>query len=627
MSDENKPEISENFTLDIEATIEDLLNPEKEIEIDPLTNEVKAKADPVPPQKTDETEKPEKKQEPDDTIKVKPGSISGTQSEPDEDTAEENGKVSVHVSTDEDDLIGIKSAEKAEETPAASKDESAEAPQSPWEENAGEIVNKLLTSMMSLEWEIDDQTLHAAISRAEALKHDSSIHEIPGAERLVSLVAEMLAIMRHTPDLIPEAPSAVKRAVYAIKEAYADSGNTDSISQSAKELRNLLEREGEDSHDTAEANLHEVKAETEEPEFQLSDMDAADHGGSDAGADSSPAQPAGGEAETVKKAEDQIFELEMEPQEEKTEEEQPAEPAGEIAEESGTAKPEPAEAAPFVPVAPRDAAAAHEDMEAAETDRGQLHTPAVEEVLRAHIAELHKLTNKIKPVEQLLSRTSGMEKLYVFQRGIRQKLEKQKAILENILAGKIPAQEDFDGSAPLQQPGKPHSPPKQKPEPCPWADLKAVKVGQEKIALPADEIAYAGTIAGRFSKKLKTSNKFALSWLKSWPWSKIKSSLSGPLAELDEKDLKAMELPIINSKIEGETGGTYPFREIRKPVIVIINGKNDAKAVLVAESMPQDLDVTGENQWISSKANAAFEAGKVVINGEKIRVVTLSGAA
>jgi len=43
MSQQNKAEVTGNFTEDIEATIDDLFAPVKEIEIDPLTNEIREK--------------------------------------------------------------------------------------------------------------------------------------------------------------------------------------------------------------------------------------------------------------------------------------------------------------------------------------------------------------------------------------------------------------------------------------------------------------------------------------------------------------------------------------------------------------------------------------------------------
>ncbi len=162
-------------------------------------------------------------------------------------------------------------------------------------------------------------------------------------------------------------------------------------------------------------------------------------------------------------------------------------------------------------------------------------------------------------------------------------------------------------------------------EPCPWTALKTVKVGNEKIAFPAEDIAFAGTIAGRFRKKLNTSDKFAMSWLKPWPWVKIKPSLSGPLSEREEKDLKEMKLEIINSKLEQETGKSCPVRDVKNPIIIILHGRNNTNGVFVAESMPEDLVLTDENQWTSSPANSTLEAGKIETNGEKIRIISLSG--
>jgi hypothetical protein len=57
------------------------------------------------------------------------------------------------------------------------------------------------------------------------------------------------------------------------------------------------------------------------------------------------------------------------------------------------------------------------------------------DAVKSHIKVLDDCINYILPVEKLLAKTQGMEKLHHFQQNIKNRLEEQKKILENVLSG------------------------------------------------------------------------------------------------------------------------------------------------------------------------------------------------
>jgi hypothetical protein len=66
--------------------------------------------------------------------------------------------------------------------------------------------------------------------------------------------------------------------------------------------------------------------------------------------------------------------------------------------------------------------------------------PVLVDAVKSHIKVLDDCISYILPVEKLLARTPGMEKLHHFQQNIKNRLEEQKKILEKALTG------DYDPS-------------------------------------------------------------------------------------------------------------------------------------------------------------------------------------
>jgi len=84
------------------------------------------------------------------------------------------------------------------------------------------------------------------------------------------------------------------------------------------------------------------------------------------------------------------------------------------------------------------------DLPQEETDQGPSSAPIEPELpehsvlvdaVKSHIKILDDCIGYILPVEKLLARTPGMEKLLHFQENIKGRLEKQKKILEKALTG------------------------------------------------------------------------------------------------------------------------------------------------------------------------------------------------
>jgi len=92
---------------------------------------------------------------------------------------------------------------------------------------------------------------------------------------------------------------------------------------------------------------------------------------------------------------------------------------------------------------------------------------------------------------------------------------------------------------------------------CPWTRLLGVNWDNRFSAIPLDiEIVYNGPIPRKAKNQVKTSNNIELSKFKTWPWTKIKNLFSGSLAQKSEEELKSLKIPIIDNPAASQLFGS-----------------------------------------------------------------------
>ncbi len=255
-------------------------------------------------------------------------------------------------------------------------------------------------------------------------------------------------------------------------------------------------------------------------------------------------------------------------------------------------------------------------------EKESLHGPApvfpAEEglrVLEAHLIELNRCVNRIEPLEKLLSKTHGMEKLYRFQHDIRRTLEDQILELSNCF---------FKGRE-LELP-KPSRSEKDSQDyinsisdktgaSCPWKELLTVNIEGMEIGFPNDQLVYASAPPWLSKSAIRKGESLTLARLKAWPWSKLKGLFKGALAGMDDSVLSAMSFPVIRRLGDQELKVPSSFT-----VIILYDGENGA-ALLTGEpplpiKIPEDAEYTPE-------MGGGFE-GQVNTNGNIIKVATAS---
>ncbi len=236
------------------------------------------------------------------------------------------------------------------------------------------------------------------------------------------------------------------------------------------------------------------------------------------------------------------------------------------------------------------------------------------ELLRQHLAELKKCVNRIEPLENLLSKTPGMEKLYRFQHDIRLSLEGQISELSRFFfkdeeldlpEASLSERDTEDYTKDLSADQKP----------CPWKEVLTVNIDGLEIGFPADQLVYASGPPWYAKSAIKKAEALALSKLKPWPWSKLKGLFQGRLKEMDDSTLSSMSFPVIR-----QLGG----QELPVPasfnVIMLFDGSSGA--VLLAEEKPLKIEVPGDAECTKEQADGF--AGEINTHGNRIRVATAS---
>ena len=247
------------------------------------------------------------------------------------------------------------------------------------------------------------------------------------------------------------------------------------------------------------------------------------------------------------------------------------------------------------------------DMEPADTfasDEGR-------RLIKAHLAELQRCINRIEPLEKLLSKTPGMEKLYTFQHGIRQRLEGQVRELSGFFF------KDMELDLPRPAPAKKDSEDYAKAmnlSGCPWQELLTINIDDMEIGFPADQVVYMSGPPWHSKSAIKKGGAIPLRKLKPWPWSKLNTLFRGRLANLDDSVLSSMQFPVIQELGDRELAVPSSFL-----VILLFDGRKGA--AILAEEKPIRIEIPADAQW-TEEQTAGFEA-EVNTHGNKIKVVTI----
>ena len=503
----------EDFIFDIDDTIDNLFQPSRKIEIDPLTQEIKTISDDT--DESDATLSSDLEKKPEEVKK--------------EDSQEE---------------IGM-------EPPEYFKEEFKEEP-SPVREHIDRIHQQLLT----IEWEVSGPEMDKALELISTLSQYEEIKSNSHISGLVDLMKQLMDLMSESPETAStKIPSILQDGVKVLKDFYHPSSplSEKEFQERFNELSNEFLKIKEESRDTVAA-VHEepeeiLELELEEPETLEEEPDEEVVQEPEPVEDVRDLEAAVDQVETAREPE-QVIEKEGD-------ETEPVE-IEKITEVSEEKKVED-RALSTAPDLVQPAVVEERPVEA-EPVSGELN-----DVVLKHIGVLEKCIEKIKPVEKLLAETKGMEKLYNFQSRIRNILEAQKELLESSTGKQTEKGDEPVGEVDISGGS------------CPWSTLAAVSWDGQKIYVPGEEVACATQLPFFNRGKLKNLSEFSLSLYKSMPWSKISSCVGGKLKDQDEKTLSSIKVPFMagrdfkrNSVIlllhNGKTGVALPV--LQKPEYV-----------------------------------------------------------
>ncbi len=229
--------------------------------------------------------------------------------------------------------------------------------------------------------------------------------------------------------------------------------------------------------------------------------------------------------------------------------------------------------------------------------------PVLEDAVKSHIKVLDDCIGYISPVEKLLARTPGMEKLHHFQHNIKNRLEKQKGILEKALAGAYePSVEKTPSSSVF----------------CPWHELVVTQWDQKQVAIAPEDVAFAGTAPWWAQKGLNKLKTFKLKKLKAWPWTKLQPLMQGELSNQGESQLEKLEFPVLQKSIS-----SFSYSQPSDNPIVLVLSHADKGLVLMLDTPLKTISVAPECSWEPSAESNGPWVGNLKIENKQISVATL----
>ena len=198
-----------------------------------------------------------------------------------------------------------------------------------------------------------------------------------------------------------------------------------------------------------------------------------------------------------------------------------------------------------------------------------------------HIDGLTKCVKQVIPLENLFGKTKGYEKLHAAQKRIRVQLEVQRKQLSTAL--------ESAASTPVARGAT-----DVRGEVCPWSKLLIVSWNGQKVALLPDELAFED-VSGRAKKRLRPQQNMTLTIrkLKTWPWSKLGPMFSGELSTLPKAELNNMLLPRLMPLMPVTARDAAPPQQ----ETLIFLYKNGRGGSAIMDSPSQEMTVEKEWQW------------------------------
>ncbi len=225
------------------------------------------------------------------------------------------------------------------------------------------------------------------------------------------------------------------------------------------------------------------------------------------------------------------------------------------------------------------------------------------DAIKSHIKILDDCIGYISPVEKLLARTRGMEKLYHFQKNIKGRLEKQKKILERALTG------DYEPSV-EEIPSGDIS--------CPWHELVVAQWDQKQVAFAPEDVAFAGAAPWWAKKGLKKLETFKLKKLKTWPWTKLQPLMHGELSNQEESQLIKLEFPVLQ-----KSNSSLSYSQPSDNPTVLVLSRGDKGLVLMLDTSLETISITSGCSWKPSAESNGPWVGHLKIENKQISVATL----
>jgi hypothetical protein len=248
---------------------------------------------------------------------------------------------------------------------------------------------------------------------------------------------------------------------------------------------------------------------------------------------------------------------------------------------------------------------------------------ALADMVKSHIKILDECIGHILPIEKLLSRTPGMEKLYHFQEYIKGRLEEQKKILERALTG------DYEPSIGVPDYAVEHTRDipmeiDKKEEitsvdiPCPWHELVVAQCEQKQVAFAPEDVAFAGTVPWWARNGLKKLDTFKLKKLKTWPWTKLKPLMQGELSNQEESQLIKLEFPVLQ-----KSSSSFGYSQPSGNPTVLVLYRADKGLVLMLDTSLETISITPGCSWEPSAERNGPWVGNLEIENRQISVATL----
>jgi hypothetical protein len=580
------------FTSEIEDTIDDLFTPKKKIEIDPLTQEVKVIGDggETPAEPEAEAEAPSEPETTEIEIALTDEAIEISGPEKSEDEKGPEGSVKgseaegTATNADQEGLFEL----ELEPEIAAQADSHADS-QPVVESTEESPVQLLKQTIFTIEWEVKTEQIDDALNQIGRIEKE--ITGLPPSMIMELLPAMIMTLkkMRSAPDKVdPGAPALLKRSVELLEAAEAkkalDDGEISRLSDELMEtLREKQAKEVEAGIPAEQGKKGEPEAsnvlETQELEFEL-EPEVREH-----------AQGTAQEAAFTPKKEQSPLEgpkAEETPKQQETQQQEAPVQAAEV---------ESVSSVDFM------------------IEQAGLSGEA-RALLEEHLEKVKGLINKILPVERVLKEQAGAEKLYLFQSSIRATLQEEYNRLSSYFLG---YEEEFVPTATPSGRPEPKGQDHRGPEggefsQLPFKSLMGCTTDGLRLALLPEEVAMVVRPGLMNKGKIKGADTIKLKALKAWPWSKLSSLASGPLAEKSEKELAEIELPVVR-KI-----GDNPIDTPSNFTVVVLFDGSKGCALLISDEL-QELDLEGKELKFRPEAKG-WEKGQIETPDEIIHLIT-----